>query len=76
MKTNLQLMEYTIVGIVLVGAVQNLLESSDEDDSSDDKDLIYCFGNRAGQVIIPRTQNYVENTVFRMSDETFKSHFR
>lgn len=69
-------MEYVGIGIALVGAVRNLLESSDEDDSSDDEDFIYCFENRAEQGIIPRTQNYVENTVFRMTDETFKSHFR
>lgn len=69
-------MEYAAIGIVLVGTVRNLLESSDEEDSSDDEDLIYCFGNRAEQGIIARTQNYVENTVFRMTDETFKSHFR
>lgn len=68
-------MEYPIIAIVVAGAVQNLLESSD-DDSSDDEDLIHCFGNRAGQNIIPRTENYVETTVFRMTDETFKSHFR
>lgn len=68
-------MDYTIIGIVLAGTVQNLLESSD-DDSSDDEDLVYCFGNRDDQNIIPRIENYVETTVFRMTDETFKSHFR
>ncbi|KAH0552813.1 hypothetical protein KQX54_015786 [Cotesia glomerata] len=57
-------MEYPVIGIVLVGAVRNLLESSDEDDSSDDEDFIYCFGNRTGQGIIPRTQNYVEKYGF------------
>ncbi|CAH2090619.1 unnamed protein product [Euphydryas editha] len=68
-------MEYAVIAAVVAGAVQTLLESSD-DDSSDDEDFIYCFGNSAGQNIIPRIENYVETTVFRMTDETFKSHFR
>lgn len=68
-------MEYAIIVTAIVGAVQNCLESSD-DDSDEDEDLIYAFGTRVEQNIIPRIENYVETTVFRMSDGTFKSHFR
>ncbi|CAG5096533.1 Similar to harbi1: Putative nuclease HARBI1 (Danio rerio) [Cotesia congregata] len=60
-------MEYAAIGIVFVGAVRNLLRSSNENDSSDDEDLIYSFENRAEQdqcVIISMSENHQLGELF------------
>ncbi|KAK0157376.1 hypothetical protein PV328_011125 [Microctonus aethiopoides] len=68
-------MEIIPAVVTICRVVETQFDSSDSD-SDDDEMLLALRCEHEREEEIPKIQNYIAHTVLRMSDKTFKSHFR